>query len=55
MVLASKQLVEQLLPRDAEQVGVHLDKLVYRTISELEGVSTEAIQDAGFIPVTKLD
>jgi hypothetical protein len=43
------------IPADAERVGVHLDKLVYRTISELEGVSTKAIQDAGLIPVTKLD
>lgn len=53
-VLASKQLVEQLVAPDAERVGVRLDKLVYRTVSELEGASAKAIQDAGLIPVSNL-
>ncbi len=54
VVLASKQLVEQLMPRDASRVGVELDKLVYRPIAELDNVSPKAIRDAGLIPVTRL-
>ena len=53
-VLASKQLVEQLQPDDAARVGVQLDRLSYRPIAEIEGVSSKAIQDAGLIPVTQL-
>ncbi len=55
VVLASKQLVEQLMPHDASKVGVELDKLVYRPISELDNVSPKAIRDAGLIPVARLD
>lgn len=54
VVLASKQLVEQLAVEDAQRVGVELDHLVYRTVSELDDASKKAIQDAGLIPVTKL-
>lgn len=53
-VLASKQLVEQLLPDDAERVGVNLDKLIYTTVAELDDASAKAVQDAGLIPVTDL-
>lgn len=54
VVLASKQLVEQLTAHDAQRVGVDHDHLVYRTVSELDGASSKSIQDAGLIPVTKL-
>lgn len=53
-ILASKQLVEQLLPEDAAAVAVDLDHLVYRPISEMENVSAKAIRDAGLIPVSRL-
>lgn len=54
-LLASKQLVEQLTPVDAKNVGVDPERLVYRPISELEDVSEKAVRDAGLIAVTRLD
>lgn len=54
VILASKQLIEQLEPADAQQLDIELDSLVYRTISDLDGVSDKAVRDAGLIPVTTL-
>ena len=53
-LLASKGLVEHLSEGDAARLGVDLGKVVYRPISEVEGVSDKAARDAGLIPVTKL-
>jgi class 3 adenylate cyclase len=53
-LLASKQLVEHLTVSDAEELEVDLDKLVYRTIDEIPGVSDKAKRDAGGIPVARI-
>ena len=53
-ILASKQLIEQLTPEDAGKVGLDLDQLVYRPISELEDAPEKAVRDAGLIPITRL-
>lgn len=53
-LLASKQLIEQLSNDDATAVGLELDKLLYKPISEIDHVSEKAARDAGLIPVTKL-
>ena len=52
--LASKQLIEQLSESHATQLGIDLDHLLYKPISEMDNVSEKAIRDAGLIPVTKL-
>lgn len=52
--LASKQLIEQLSSDEAAGVGIELDHLLYRPISEMDDVSEKAVRDAGLIPVTKL-
>jgi class 3 adenylate cyclase len=53
-VLASKSLIEHLTDEDAGALGVDPDGVIYRTITELDGVSDKAIRDAGGIPVTVL-
>lgn len=52
--LASKVLIEQLDPSDASALGIDLELVRYRTISELDGVSEKALRDAGGIPVTSV-
>ena len=52
--LASKQLIEQLSEAEATKLGIDLDRLLYKPISEMDNVSEKAIRDAGLIPVTKL-
>lgn len=52
--LASKQLIEQLSEADASKVGIDLNHLLYKPISEMDNVSEKAIRDAGLIPVTRL-
>ena len=52
--LASKQLIEQLSSDDAASLGIELDHLLYKPISEMDNVSEKAIRDAGLIPVTRL-
>lgn len=52
--LASKQLIEQISESDAESLGIDLDHLLYKPISEMDNVSEKAIRDAGLIPVTRL-
>jgi class 3 adenylate cyclase len=53
-LLVSTQLVEHLSEADAARLGIDLDRTVYRSISDLDGVSDKVAQDAGLIPVTKL-
>ncbi|HEX2294897.1 MAG TPA: adenylate/guanylate cyclase domain-containing protein [Actinomycetota bacterium] len=50
--LASKQLVEQLTPDDAASVGLDVEKLSYRPLAEVEGVTEKAARDAGGLAVT---
>ena len=52
--LASKALVEQLSPADAEALDIDPDAVPYRTVSEIEGASEKAVRDAGSIAVTAL-
>ena len=54
-LFASKQLVEQLSPEDAAQLGLDVQKLVYSPIAELDNVSPKVSRDAGLIPVTRLN
>jgi class 3 adenylate cyclase len=54
-VLGSKALIEHLAPEDADALGLDPDGVVYRTVSELPGVSEKATRDAGSIPVTVLN
>jgi class 3 adenylate cyclase len=52
--LASKQLLERLTPEDAAALGLDLEKLRYRPLSEVATASDKAAEDAGGIPVTAL-
>lgn len=53
-ILASKNLVEQLAPDDAQAVGVDADALPYWTIGDLGTASEKALRDAGGLSVTRL-
>ena len=53
--LASKQLLQQLTPGDAAGLGLDLDRLRFRVLSEMEGASSKAIRDAGGIAVADLE
>ena len=53
-ILASKNLVEQLVADDAGAVGVDADALPYRTIADLGTASQKALRDAGGLSVTRL-
>lgn len=50
--LASKQLVEQLVPDDAAGLGIDLEKLSYRPLAEIDNAPEKAIRDAGGLAVT---
>lgn len=52
--LISKQLVEQLTPDDAAGLGLDLEKLTYRIVSEMPNASEKIVRDAGGIPVTNV-
>jgi class 3 adenylate cyclase len=54
-VLASKSIVERLEDGDARDLGIDPDRVTYRTIAELSGVTEKAMRDAGTIPVTTLN
>jgi class 3 adenylate cyclase len=53
-LLASKDLVERLGPKDAAALGVDPEGLVYELVGEIEGVPEKALRDAAAIPVTSL-
>ena len=53
-LLASKSLLERLEPDDAEALGLDPDRIRYRMLAELEGVTDKARRDAGSVPVTEL-
>ncbi|MDQ3916437.1 MAG: adenylate/guanylate cyclase domain-containing protein [Actinomycetota bacterium] len=50
--LASKQLVEQLTPDAAAALGIDLEKLSYRPLSEIDDAPEKAVRDAGGLAVT---
>lgn len=52
--LASKQLIEHLVPDDAAGLGIDADKIRYRPLAEIQGASDKAITVAGAIPVAAL-
>ena len=52
-ILASKPLVERLDPGAATDLGLDLDRLTYRPLSEL-GADDKATRDAGSIAVAEL-
>jgi class 3 adenylate cyclase len=52
--IASKQLLEQLTPDDAADVGIDLEKISYRLLQEVAPEAEKVVRDAGSIPVTKL-
>jgi class 3 adenylate cyclase len=52
--LVSKELVERLSEDDAAAVGVVLEKIRYRPLSELPEISDKALAAAGGIPVMAL-
>jgi class 3 adenylate cyclase len=53
-ILASKAIVEQLSQDDARDLHLTPEKLAYRTLAELPGVSEKATRDAGAIAVIDL-
>ena len=53
-VLASKNLVEQLSPEDAQAVGVDADALRYRTVADLGTATDKALRDAAGLSVARL-
>ncbi|MEA2498239.1 MAG: adenylate cyclase [Actinomycetota bacterium] len=52
--LASKHLLEQMLPDDAAALGLDLEKLAYHPLSDAERASEKAIRDAGGLAITTL-
>ena len=52
--VVSKQLLEQLSEDDAAAVGLDLEKVTYRLVSEWEGASEKAVRDAGGVAATTL-
>ena len=52
--LASKHLLEQLLPDEATALGLDLEKLTYHPLSDSERASDKAIRDAGGLAITPL-
>ena len=53
-VLASKIVIEQLAPGDAEALGIDPPSIVYQRVEDLATASTKAKRDAGGIAVTRL-
>ena len=49
--LASKELIEQLLPDDGAELGIDPDKIRYQPVAEFERASDKAVAVAGAIPV----
>jgi class 3 adenylate cyclase len=52
--LATKQLLEQLSHDDAAALGLDLEKLLYRPLSDVPTATEKAVKDAGGLPVTLL-
>jgi class 3 adenylate cyclase len=52
--LASKHLLETLSADDAAALGIDVEKLKYRTLSELPSATQKAIDNAGALPVTSI-
>jgi class 3 adenylate cyclase len=52
--IASKQLLEQLTPDDAADVGIDLEKITYRLLQEVAPDADKVVRDAGGIAVTEL-
>jgi class 3 adenylate cyclase len=53
--LVSKHFLEHLPEEAATAAGVNMDAVVYKTVAEMQGVSTKAVRDAGSIPVTRIE
>jgi class 3 adenylate cyclase len=53
-VLASKAVVERVAGAEAEELGLDIEKLVYRTVAELPAAGDKAMRDAGGIAVVDL-
>jgi class 3 adenylate cyclase len=51
-VMASKTLLEQLVPEDAAALGLDPDRTEYRLLADLEGATDKARRDAGSVGVT---
>ena len=52
--LASKQLLERLTSEAAAALGLDLEKLLYRPLSNLSSAGEKAVRDAGAVAVTSL-
>ena len=52
--VVSKQLLEQLSEDDAASVGIDLEKVTYRLVSEWDGATEKAVRDAGGVAATTL-
>jgi class 3 adenylate cyclase len=52
--LASKQLLEQLIPEDAAAVGIDVEKILYQPLIEVAPGSDKVARDAATLPVTML-
>jgi class 3 adenylate cyclase len=52
--IVSKQLLEQLTPDDAAEVGIDLEKISYRLLQEVAPDADKVVRDAGGVPVTRL-
>jgi class 3 adenylate cyclase len=52
--LASKHLLETLSSEDAASLGIDVEKLKYRTLSELPSATQKAIENAGALPVASI-
>lgn len=52
--IVSKQLLEQLYPEDAAEVGITLEKVMYRTVAEVAPEAQKVLRDAGGLAITTL-
>ena len=53
-ILASKDLIERLDADDARATGLDPDAIAYTPLGELDGISGDAIREAGAIPVAAI-
>ena len=52
--IVSKQLLEQLTPADAAELGIDLEKISYKLLQEVAPDADKVVRDAGGVPVTRL-
>ncbi len=53
--LATKQLLQRLAPRDAQGLGIDLERTRFKVLADLDSANEKARRDAGSIPVSFIE